>query len=251
MYKRVLFIAPADSGLNIMPEIDTMYDLGYSVQSVQGDVSRARLFEVVRRQKFGIIHFACHAGPEGVLLSKGELLDAAAIVQFAKACGAILVFLNACETAEIGQMLVDEDIPAVICALRRIDDQMARETAQVFYKALAQRNDVRMAYHDSRPPIKGAYCLFTDGLLEQVEFGPVIERLTQLENAVRESNGQMTAIVAANNTEHAQFRTAIAQAVDNCGDMARQRQWFLRVSVGVIVIGFMLSLVITFIGKGG
>ena len=251
MYKRVLFVAPADSGLNIMPEIDAMYDLGYTVQSVQGEVSRARLFEVVRRQKFGVIHFSCHAGPEGVQLSKGELLDAAAIVQFAKACGAILVFLNACETAEIGQMLVDEDVPAVICALRRIDDQMARETAQVFYKALAQRNDIRLAYHDSRPPIKGAYCLFTDGMLEQVEFGPVIERLERLERAVHESNEQRTAIVAANNTEHSQFRTTIAQVVNCYSDMARQRQWFLRVSIGVIVIGFLLSLIITFVGKAG
>ena len=109
---------------------------------------------------------------------------------------------------------------------------------------------MRLAYHDSRPPIKGAYCLFSDGILDHVQFGPVIERINQLEQTVRESNTQSTAIVASNNAEHAQFRDMIAQAL-NCGDVRSQRQWFLRVSIGVVLSSLFLQLVITFIGRGG
>ena len=59
---------------------------------------------------------------------------------------ASLIFLNGCETIELGQMLVDEHVPLVICTLRSVADTLARETTQLFYKAYAQTGDARAAY---------------------------------------------------------------------------------------------------------
>lgn len=244
---RILFIAPSDTKLDVVPEIDALYEYGYTVQSVQGEVSRSRLFDLVRRQKFDVLHFACHSNPDGVLLSSAEAFDTPSIVQFAKMCGATLVFLNSCQSIEIGQVLIDEDVPAVICTRADVQDQIAKETAQAFYKQLAGHGDVRRAYHDSRPPIKGGYSLFTDGQLDAIQFGPIIERLDQFEAAVLRSAEERTVIVAANNAEHEEFRASL-QALAKCSQEIKAiRHWatlVFGVGVGVVTIINLLFMLI-------
>ena len=85
---RVLLIVP-DSGLGVLPEVDTMFDMGYSPQVVQGAVGRERIFQVIRNRGFDIIHYAGHATRDGINLSDGTL-DGPSLVQIAKAVGAEL-----------------------------------------------------------------------------------------------------------------------------------------------------------------
>ena len=236
---RILFIAPSDTKLDVVPEIDALYEYGYSVQSVQGEVSRARLFDLVRRQKFDVLHFACHSGPDGVLLSKAEMFDTPSIVQFAKMCNATLVFLNSCQSIEVGQILIDEDIPAVICTRADVQDQIAKETAQAFYKQLTAHGDIRRAYHDSRPPIKGGYSLFTDGLLDSIQFGPIIERLEKFETVLLKSQQERVTIVAANDAEHTQFRETLATLIQCSKSILALKRWGIlvfSVAVGVVTL---------------
>lgn len=247
---RILFIAPSDTGLNVVPEIDALYEYGYTVQSVQGDVSRARLFDLARRQKFDVLHFACHSSPDGVLLSSGEGFDTPSIVQFAKMCGATLVFLNSCQSIEIGQVLIDEDLPAVICTRASIDDQIAKQTAQAFYKQLAAHGDIRRAYHDSRPLIKGGYSLFTDGIWDTIQFGPIIERLDKFESVVLQSNIERATIVAVNNTEHEEFRATLHDLVKCNNEIMSIRQWGALVFGAAVVIVTAINILFMLV-RGG
>jgi hypothetical protein len=173
---RVLLIVP-DAGLGVLPEVDSMFDLGYSPQVVQGTVTRDRIFQIIRARSFDIIHYAGHAGPGGIQLSDG-ILDGPSLVQIAKSVNATLIFLNGCETIELGQTLVDEHVPIVICTLRSVADSMARETSQLFYRAYAQTGDARAAYNMSKPPVKGGYSILTNGASD-ISLAPVLEKLAE------------------------------------------------------------------------
>lgn len=234
-YHRLLFIAPGDSGLDVVPEIDALFELGYSAQVVQGPVTRERLFGIVRNREFDAIHFAGHSNAEGVLLSNGEVFEAPSIVQLVKSTGATFVFLNGCESAEIGQLLVDEHVPAVLCTLRRITDVMARETAQVFYKALAELGDIRAAYNASKPPLKGGYSLFTNGMEENL-LAPVMAKLEEFQR-----------VVETNNQEHAHLTAGLARVSETCGNMRSMRRWMVGVfaafcGANVLITGLLLVL---------
>lgn len=243
--QRVLFVAPADSGLDVAPEMEALYTSGFAVQIVAQPITRQRLFDTIRRQQFDILHFACHADDAGLTLSHGERLDVAGLVQFARSCKAVLVFLNACETAEIGQILYDEDIPATICTLRKVDDVQAKETAQCFYRELAELNDVRKAYNRSKPPVKGGYSLFANGKLHELQFAPIIEKLEQF-----------ATIVECNQQEHADFRHGIHTLT---GDMdalkatfyqlEHLRPWLLRVFGMFVVLSTLVQLIVTLIAR--
>jgi hypothetical protein len=145
-YQRVLFIAPDDESLNVIPEQDTMVALGYDVRVLQGRVSDERLFDAVRCGGFDVIHFAGHGNAAGVLLSDGLALAAQGIAQVARQSEARLVFLNACSSAPVGQRLVNAGLPVCVAALREIPDVTARQAAQTFYTILAKTADAHTAY---------------------------------------------------------------------------------------------------------
>lgn len=251
-WQRILFIAPGDSGLDIVPEIDNLYDAPYQVQSVQGEVSRTRLFNAVRRREFDIIHFATHANKDGVRLSAGEMLDVTGILQLARACQATLVFLNNCESAELGQVLVDEEVPAVICTLASISDTLAKETAQVFYRSLARLKDFRQAYHESKPPVKGGYIFLSDGKLQEMQFAPILSKLEDL-----------TQLVTCDRDEHEALRGQIDQvgqrqeglseeigALRMCiGDFEKLKRWMLQVFGTVMALSLLIQVLVTFVGR--
>ena len=221
---RTLLVIAPDAGQAALPEIDSLFALGYAPQVVQGEVTRERLFQVIRNREFSIIHYAGHATRDGIALSDG-LLDAASLVQIARSCNSSLVFLNGCETAEIGQVLVDEHVSYAICTLRNVQDTLARETAQLFYQALIRTEDFQAAYNMSKPPIKGAYTLLIGGPQPQ-SLVLILERLDKFE-----------AFMIRNDQEHVDFLKAILA----------MKTWFWRISLGGMTmtgaaLGFLMLI---------
>jgi len=157
-YGRVLLIT-ASHGLDVVPEVDSLYALGYEVRALPGRVTRARLFRTVLNETFDIIHFAGHSGSSGLQLDDGILEDSA-LAQLAKLVRAQVVFINGCNSLEVGQFLVDEGVPYAICTLEGMEDTIAKETAQAFYTELARSGNVSESYFRSKPTIKGGYSLF-------------------------------------------------------------------------------------------
>lgn len=242
---RVLLIVP-ESGIGVLPEVDSMFDLGYSPQVVQGVVTRDRIFQVIRSRGFDIIHYAGHAGPAGVQLSDG-ILDGPSLVQIAKAVNASLIFLNGCETIELGQMLVDEHVPIVICTLRSVADTLARETSQLFYKAYAQTGDARAAYNMSKPPVKGGYSILTNGVNEN-SMAPVLEKLAEFSDMLKRNDEEHISLC--------QSVTHLTAEQHHLEDrmlrvFQRSRVWSIAVMlfgmVGVSVMAFLFSL----LSRGG
>lgn len=251
-WQRILFVAPGDSGLDIVPEIDSLYDAPYQVQSVQGEVSRTRLFNAVRRREFDIIHFATHANKDGVQLSAGEILDVTGILQLTRACRATLVFLNNCESAELGQVLVDEEVPAVICTLASISDTLAKETAQVFYRTLARLKDFRQAYHESKPPVKGGYIFLSDGKLQELQFAPILSKLadlTQLVTCDRTEHEALRGQIDHVSQSQAHLRNEIGALAAAVGDFGKLKRWLLQVFATVMILSLLIQIIITFVGR--
>lgn len=245
----LLFIAPSDSGLNVASELAVLYETGFYVQAVQGIVTRDRLFDSARRHEFDIVHIAAHTGTDGVLLSQGESLDVPGLVQLVKLCRAHLVFINGCSSAEIGQVLVDEGIPAVIATLANIPDDTARETAQLFYKEFALSEDIHLAYRRSKPPIKGGYILLTDGQWAELTIAPIMRRLDEL-------TAQWCDYMAKNDAEHDHLRKMDYEITMDLGllhegalNYDRMKRWFLNTLLFALGGMLLIQLLVVFITK--
>lgn len=178
-HERILFVAPGDSGLDVLPEIDTIQGMGFWVTTLQGDVSISRLFQTVQHNTFDIIHFACHSNGEGtgLLLSNGELLNIDQTLQAVRVAEANTVFLNACNTARLGQSLVDNDVPIAIVVIGDIKNNIAKRTAQTFYSLLSKTKDINMSYQGSKPAKDGSYLFLTDGGYRSMILDPLMDKL--------------------------------------------------------------------------
>ena len=170
------------------------------------------------------------------------ILDGPSLVQIAKSVEAQIIFLNGCETIELGQQLVDEHIPVAICTLRSVDDVMARETSQLFYKALAQTNNVRAAYNMSKPPIKGGYTILTNGITD-VSLTPILEKLAEFSSFILRNDNEHIDIVKAiqlNEEEHTNILNALTKA----------RIWNIIIMfIGMIGVGLVVGL-LGMLGRG-
>ena len=201
---RVLLIVPENT-LGVVPEVDAMFDMGFTPQVIQRPVTRERIFQVIRSRNFDIIHYAGHASRDGIQITDG-ILDGPSLVQISKTVNAQLVFLNGCETVELGQMLVDEHIPVVICTLRSVSDAIARETSQLFYKAFAQTGDPRAAYNMSKPPIKGGYSILTNGI-NDTSLAPVLEKMVVFTEFMARNDAEHQDIVKSINDNRKESET--------------------------------------------
>jgi hypothetical protein len=227
-YKRVLFIAPSDSGLDVAPEIDSLSELGYEARALQGEVSAARVFEAVRRSRYDIVHFACHSLPDqgGLALSRGEALDIDGILQVVRMADAKLVFLNACDTARLGQILVDEHVMAVITTLIKVDDKVAKQTAQTFYQQLALTGNPHGAFKAARPATRAVFQWLTNGTYQELMLQPIMTRLDEITDAI-----------GSNEAEHVEFRLAMRDACDF-------RRWSIKVTIAsVFTTGVVVFLI--------
>jgi hypothetical protein len=239
---RVLLIVP-ESGMGVIPEIDAIqFDAGFNTMNLQGRVTRERLFAAIRNRQFDIVHYAGHASRSGVEISDGVLLDAPSLVQIARSVHALLIFLNGCDTAALGQTLVDEHIPNAICTLSEIADSMARETAQLFYNALSSTGDIRAAYNMSKPPVTGGYSMFTNGTSD-VSLSPIIEKLTEIATFMVRNDQEHVNIlhtIETNEAEHARIMHVLAKA----------RLWNLFITlIGMVGVGVIVGL-FTLVARG-
>lgn len=239
-YNRVLFIAPADSGLDVTPEIDALQELGFQVRVLQGDVSAERVFVAVRNATFAILHFSCHAGPAGVELSKKALFDIDSILQVSRMAQARLVFLNGCSNAVIGQVLVDEGVPVAIVAMSEIRDDLMKQTAQAFYKHLAAGGNAHDAYNASKPASRGMYLWLSNGGYQDALIIPILKRLDGFE-----------AVIEANNADHLEFRAVTNRIASELANSAHDRRWFLAVAVGTVIVSLIVQTVLSLVSRGG
>jgi CHAT domain len=149
-YKKVLFVAPDDRSLKVLPELDTLYDLGYDVVTLQGTVNDERLWAASEHRQFDILHIAAHGTllPDGqpAMALTSEVLGFSGIQQVARLSGVKLVFLNECGSASMAQRLVNGGMPCAVGTFDDVKDSDAKQGGMTFYRELARSNDPRAAY---------------------------------------------------------------------------------------------------------
>jgi len=236
MYNRVLFIAPSDSGLDVTPEIDTLAD-AFTVRVLQGEVGAQRIFEVARRAVWDILHFSCHTRDNSLLLSAGEQFNVESILQIARMCNVKLIFLNACNTATLGQVLVDEGISSVIATLVAVDDRIAKQTALTFYQCLARGMKPFEAFRLARP-VRGIYQFLVGYDHAEEKISEVLRRLEHF--------------IEINECDHNAFRDDINRITRVIELIYAQRREFVRVLVlsiisAITVVSFIIYILLTWI----
>ena len=120
------------------------------------------------RDRIALFHFGGHANDYQLLFETGEgqaaAADAGAFARFLGQQTVVkLVFLNGCSTQAQAQGLLDAGVSVVIATSRAIDDEVAREFADRFYKGLAGGATVYTAFKEAGAAVQTARGSTRDG----------------------------------------------------------------------------------------
>lgn len=150
---RVLIVAPDQPGINTIPEV-RLIQAWHHTSTLNGRVTSEDIFRACQDTAFDVIHFATHGGPDGVLLSDGEVFSAEDVAQVARLRETGEVFFNACETGSIAAYVVSHGVRTAISAEREVEETQAWKLPAAYYSA--RRNG------HSKDPV-GAYVMASSG----------------------------------------------------------------------------------------
>ena len=111
------------------------------------------------RDRVAVLHFAGHAGPEGLLFETGAgdtaVADAGGLAAFL-GCqrGLQLVVLNACATQAHVDALRDAGVGAVIATSRTVEDRVAHQFAVLLYQGLGSGAGIKRAYDEATAGVR-------------------------------------------------------------------------------------------------
>jgi hypothetical protein len=172
---RILLIA-GDSDLNTHPEVLAVQRAGRA----QRAHTLEDIYEITKDQEFDIIHIAAHGDDTGVQIG-GDFLKMDILARIAKKVRAQLVYFNSCNSARLGQYLIDNGIPAVIMTSTAIDDtQDAWTIAGYFYSEVSRNGgDLKRGYQVVKPD-DGSLIWLSNGRYMDMEIAPIMDGLDQI-----------------------------------------------------------------------
>lgn len=113
----------------------------------------------VYRDRIGVLHFAGHAGPEGLLFETADgstaVADAGGLAAFL-GCqrGLQLVVLNACATQAHVDSLRDAGVGAVVATSKTVEDEIAHQFAVLLYQGLGSGAGIKRAYDEAAAGVR-------------------------------------------------------------------------------------------------
>lgn len=152
-----------DEARRLREVLESAEQAGLCEVVVRSNSTAGDIFKVFQNPKFrnriAIFHYSGHANGYQLLLEspegKAAAADAGGLAAFlAQQQGLQLVFLNGCSTQEQTQELHDANVSVVISTSRAIDDRVATEFADLFYRALAGGANLLTAYNEASAAIK-------------------------------------------------------------------------------------------------
>lgn len=125
------------------------------------------------RNRIAVFHYGGHASGYALLLESatGEATVAGAggLATFlSQQAGLQLVFLNGCSTQEQVQGLLHAGVPVVIATSQAIDDEIATEFADQFYRGLASGAKLQTAFKEAEGAVDAAHSGQPRGALYRV-----------------------------------------------------------------------------------
>ena len=194
-------IAPSLDGISWSLETE-MISGNFTITPLVGEVTHERITRASTKARFDIVHVASHSGKAGVQIS-GGLLTKEELAQVAKQVNAELVFLNSCDSALVGQYIVDRGVPLTISYTVDVMDTTALRTAAYYYEALHDaKGDFRKAYERVSPK-DGTLAIFAGAgyldrlitpLLQMIQ--DVKDSLTKLQSNVASGQKTLLSLIA-------------------------------------------------------
>ena len=129
---------------------------------------------------------SCCTGADDLTVSSGRLTRNA-VLQVVKLTGAKIVFLNACSSAALGQMLVNAGVAVAMASVAEVEDGAAWQTAVTFYAELARCGDISRAYKAACMGGDVLYVFLADGGYAALMARPVLDELRALRVDIGES----------------------------------------------------------------
>ena len=198
---RILLIAPSLDGISWSLETE-MISGNFTITPLIGEVTHERITRASTKARFDIVHIASHSSKAGVQIS-GGLLTKEELAQIAKQVNAELVFLNSCDSALVGQFIVDRGVPLTISYTVDVMDTTALRTAAYYYEALHDaKGDFRKAYERVSPK-DGTLAIFAGAgyldrlitpLLQMIQ--DVKDSLTKLQSNVASGQKTLLSLIA-------------------------------------------------------
>jgi hypothetical protein len=149
-YANVALIAPGLGLENVEAEVRAVSTALHPV-SLRNGVSVRDVTDLLTRQSWDIVWFACHGGRDGVMLSGEQMLDTSTLIQLVRNSGAQLVVFNTCESEPVGLFVHYSADVSVISTIAAVGDQTAYVTGALLARNLAAGLDIRTAYARSKP----------------------------------------------------------------------------------------------------
>jgi hypothetical protein len=188
---RILLVA-GDSDLNTHPEVLAVQRAGRT----QRAQTLEDVYEITKDQEFDIIHIAAHGTDTGIQLGD-KFLGMDILARIAKKTRAKLVYFNSCNSARLGQYLIDNGVPATIMTSTAIDDTMDAWTiAGYFYNEVFRNGgDLKRAYQVAKPD-NGILIWLSNGHYVDVEIAPILDRLELISAQVSDQTRSRTLLLA-------------------------------------------------------
>jgi hypothetical protein len=188
---RILLVA-GDSDLNTHPEVLAVQRAGRT----QRAQTLADVYEITKDQEFDIIHIAAHGDDTGIQLDS-QFLGMDILARIAKKVRAKLVYFNSCNSARLGQYLIDNGVPATIMTSTAVDDtQDAWTIAGYFYNEVFRNNgDLKRAYQVAKPD-NGTLIWLSNGHYIDLEIAPIMEQLEYISAQVQEQTRSRLLLLA-------------------------------------------------------
>lgn len=137
---RILLVAPDQVGIDSNPEVDLLSSM-HRVRIMQSVVTRQRIYNDVRNEKYDVIHFVTHSDEYSLSLSDNELLSAEDVAQIARLGSVQLLFFNSCTSGRIADYSVRHGVPFAIHTNTDLSDESAWKMPLTFYRFLKDQDE--------------------------------------------------------------------------------------------------------------
>lgn len=204
---RILLVAPTDNSIQPTSEIRTLSSM-HKVYLLNGVVTQEDVYAAANNNQFDAIHFLTHGSSEVLALSEGAFMKADDVVAVTRQSQAKIVFINACDTAKIGNAVVAKTDASVISTSVDIDDSEAWKLPMTFYTNINRREQLNHITDHHRMYVEqflesdagdGTYGISINprDYLERVNSASIVETLSALQGSLDSVSRKTTRYVLA------------------------------------------------------
>lgn len=159
----MLVLAPQVGLPNAAREVQRIANSGLRAHIEQSDVTVDSALQLIAQPHWRVMFFVTHGKSNYLLMEDGHLAVGVFASHMSENTATGLIYLSACKTVHVAQLLLDSCAADIICTIGEIDDADAAATSARFAEKLAETGDFRVAYEKSRPRGESEYIYLTNG----------------------------------------------------------------------------------------